>query len=59
MHVAIVGGGNAALCAAIAAKQHGAQVSLFERAPFELRGGNSRFTAGDMRTVYNGVKDLV
>ena len=59
MHVVIVGGGNAALCASIAAKQHGAQVSLFERAPFELRGGNSRFTAGAMRTVYNGVKDLV
>ncbi len=56
--VVVVGGGNAALNAAIAAREGGAQVLLLERAPFELRGGNSRFTAGAMRTVYNGVDDL-
>ncbi|TDJ35428.1 MAG: FAD-binding dehydrogenase [Gammaproteobacteria bacterium] len=56
--VLIVGGGNAALCAAISAAEHGARVTLLERAPFELRGGNSRFTAGAMRVVYNGTDDL-
>ena len=56
--VVVVGGGNAALSAAIAAREKGADVVLLERAPFELRGGNSRFTAGAMRTVYDGVNDL-
>jgi tricarballylate dehydrogenase len=56
--VIVVGGGNAALCAAISAAEHGARVTLFERAPHELRGGNSRFTAGAMRVVYQGVEDL-
>ena len=57
-HVVVVGGGNAALNAAIAAREVGTEVTLLERAPFDLRGGNSRFTAGAMRTVYNGVDDL-
>ena len=53
-----MGGGNAALNAAIAAREAGAEVTLLERASFDFRGGNSRFTAGAMRTVYNGVEDL-
>jgi tricarballylate dehydrogenase len=57
--VVVVGGGNAALCAALSAREHGAQVTLLERAPFDLRGGNTRFTAGAMRAVYSGVDDLV
>ena len=57
-HVVVIGGGNAALNAAIAAREGGAQVTVIERAPFELRGGNSRFTAGAMRTVYAGVAQL-
>jgi tricarballylate dehydrogenase len=56
--VIVVGGGNAALCAAIAAATEGARVTLLERAPEALRGGNSRFTAGAMRVVYDGVDDL-
>ncbi len=56
--VAIVGGGNAAFCAAISAREHGADVELFERAPYELRGGNSRFTAGAIRTTYEGVDQI-
>ena len=56
--VVVVGGGNAGLCAAIAAKEGGAAVHLIERAPEHLRGGNSAFTAGLMRTVYNGVEDV-
>ncbi len=42
--VAVVGGGNAALCAAIAAREAGASVVLLEHAPREFRGGNSRHT---------------
>jgi len=57
--VIVVGGGNAALCAAISARLEGASVVLFERAPATLAGGNSRFTAGAMRTVYNGLDDIV
>ena len=56
--VVVIGGGNAALNAAVAAAESDADVVLLERAPFALRGGNSRFTAGAMRTVYGGVEDL-
>ena len=49
--VVIVGGGNAALCGALAAAEKGAKVALIERAPEEKRGGNSRFTGGGFRMV--------
>jgi tricarballylate dehydrogenase len=42
--VLVVGGGNAALCAALSARRHAARVLLLERAPQHLRGGNSRHT---------------
>ena len=42
--VLVVGGGNAALCAAISACETGASVQLLERAPKPYRGGNSRHT---------------
>lgn len=56
--VIIVGGGNAAFCAALATQEHGQKILLLERAPEEESGGNSRFTAGAFRIVYNGVDDL-
>ena len=56
--VVVVGAGNAALCAALAAREQGATVTVLERAPEAESGGNSRFTAGGMRFVYNGVEDL-
>jgi tricarballylate dehydrogenase len=56
--VIVVGGGNAALCAALAAKERCERVLVLERAPEDEAGGNSRFTAGLMRVVYNGVDDL-
>src|SRR5216683_3039175 len=40
--VLVVGGGSAALCAAIAARRSGASVRLVEQAPASLRGGNTR-----------------
>lgn len=40
--VLVIGGGTAALCAAIAARQAGASVLLVEQAPRALRGGNTR-----------------
>lgn len=42
--IAIIGGGNAALCAAITAAEAGAKVLILETAPKTYRGGNSRHT---------------
>ena len=56
--VIVVGAGNAALCAALAAAEAGAKVVILERAPEEESGGNSRFTAGAIRLAYRGVEDL-
>jgi tricarballylate dehydrogenase len=56
--VVVVGAGNAAFCAALAAQERGARVLVLERAPEDEAGGNSRFTAGLMRVAYNGVEDL-
>jgi len=56
--VIVVGGGNAALCAALSAIENGARVLVLERAPISERGGNSSYTDGLMRTVYEGVEDI-
>ena len=56
--VIVVGGGNAGLCAALSAREQGASVLLLERAPVDERGGNSAFTDGLMRVVYDGVDDI-
>ena len=42
--VVVIGGGNAALCAAITAAELGARVLIMEAAPKDYRGGNSRHT---------------
>lgn len=57
--VIVVGGGNAGLCAAISARENGAEVLLLERGDGELKGGNTSFTAGAMRVAYDGVDDLL
>ena len=56
--VIVVGGGNAALCAALAAKEVANKVLVLERAPEDEAGGNSRFTAGLFRLAYRGPDDL-
>ncbi|MBB5703692.1 tricarballylate dehydrogenase [Ochrobactrum daejeonense] len=57
--VVVVGAGNAALCAALSAAEHGAKVLVVEAAPETERGGNSRFTGGAFRFAYGGVEDLI
>src|SRR5712691_10597082 len=56
--VVVVGAGNAAFCAALGAAEQGGSVLVLERAPEDEAGGNSRFTAGAFRCVYDGVEDL-
>jgi tricarballylate dehydrogenase len=42
--VLVIGGGNAAMCAALSARREGAEVLVLEGAPEHFRGGNSRHT---------------
>jgi tricarballylate dehydrogenase len=56
--VIVVGGGNAALCAALSAAESVKKILVLERAPEDEAGGNSRFTAGLFRVAYDGVEDL-
>jgi tricarballylate dehydrogenase len=56
--VIVVGAGNAALCAALSAREQGADVLVLERADRGRRGGNSAFTAGAIRVAYDNVDDL-
>ena len=53
--VIVVGGGNAAFCSALAARECGSRVLVLERAPLEVSGGNSRYTAGAFRFAYDDV----
>ena len=59
MHdVVVVGAGNAALCAALAAREAGASVLVLEKASRDERGGNTYFTGGGFRFPYGGVADI-
>jgi len=51
--VLVIGGGNAALCAALTAREAGASVLMLEAATIPMRGGNSRHTR-NMRTMHEG-----
>jgi tricarballylate dehydrogenase len=56
--VVVVGKGNAALCAALSARDTGVSVAMLEAAPIDESGGNSRFAGGVMRFAYSSVEDL-
>src|SRR3954464_914483 len=56
--VIVVGKGNAALCAALAARDQGARVAMLEAANEDESGGNSRFAGGVMRFAYASVDEL-
>ncbi len=56
--VIVVGSGNAALCAGIAALEAGSDVLMLEKADESMAGGNTKYTAGAMRFAYNGGSDL-
>ncbi|MFA3920886.1 FAD-dependent tricarballylate dehydrogenase TcuA [Ruegeria hyattellae] len=51
--IAVIGGGNAALCAALTAAEAGARVLILETAPKPYRGGNSRHTR-NFRCAHEG-----
>jgi len=50
--VVVVGAGNAAWCAAHAARERVERVLVLEKAPREQAGGNSYFSAGAFRLAY-------
>lgn len=56
--VIVVGRGNAALCAALAARERCERVLILEVASPEDSGGNSRYAGGLMRFSYEGIADL-
>ncbi len=58
LDVVVIGAGNAAANAALAAHGAGATVALIEVAPIDARAGNSAFTGGAFRFVHHGVDDL-
>lgn len=56
--VLVIGGGNAALCAALMAREAGASVLLLEAAPKEWRGGNSSHTR-NIRAMHEQPEDVM
>ncbi len=56
--VLVIGGGNAALCAALMAREAGASVLLLEAAPKEWRGGNSVHTR-NLRCMHEEPQDVL
>src|SRR6267142_5303337 len=57
--VIVVGAGNAALAAAVAARERGAErVVALEKAPRALRGGNTHYSGGLLRIAFNRAEEL-
>jgi tricarballylate dehydrogenase len=57
--IVIVGSGNAALCAGIAALEKGSEVHIYEKGDKDLAGGNTKYTAGAMRFAYENGNQLI
>jgi tricarballylate dehydrogenase len=58
LDVLVIGGGNAALCAALMAREAGASVLVLESAPREWRGGNSVHTR-NLRCMHDAPQDVL
>src|SRR5690606_19600347 len=56
--ILVIGGGNAALCAAISARRGGASVLVVEAAPKFYRGGNTRHTR-NMRCAHDSATETL
>ncbi|HMH76784.1 MAG TPA: FAD-binding protein, partial [Candidatus Udaeobacter sp.] len=57
--VIVVGAGNAALAAAVSAREQGAaRVLALEKAPRALRGGNTHYSGGLLRIAFDRAEDL-
>jgi tricarballylate dehydrogenase len=56
--VVVVGAGNAAFCAALAAREHAGRVLMLDKAPADRTGGNSFFTAGAFRVAYGSLDTI-
>ncbi|MCV3735210.1 FAD-dependent tricarballylate dehydrogenase TcuA (plasmid) [Rhizobium sp. TRM96647] len=56
--VLVIGGGNAALCAALVAREAGASVLMLEASPKEWRGGNSQHTR-NLRCMHDAPQDVL
>jgi tricarballylate dehydrogenase len=57
--VIVIGAGNAALAAATSAREQGAErVLVLEKAPPELRGGNTHYSGGLFRFAFDAPEDL-
>ncbi|KAJ3484330.1 hypothetical protein NLG97_g7080 [Lecanicillium saksenae] len=57
--VLVVGSGNAALVAALSARQAGARVAVFDAAPRSHFGGNSRYSSGIFRIPHGGLPSVL
>ena len=58
LDVLVIGGGNAALCAALTAREAGASVLILEAAPQAWRGGNSMHTR-NIRCMHEAKQDVL
>src|ERR1700719_2322581 len=57
--VIVVGAGNAALAAAVSARENGAEkVVVLEKAPREMRGGNTHWSGGVLRFAFDDPREI-
>ena len=56
--VVVIGAGNAAMCAAIAARENGAKTIVLEKSPEKEKGGNTTYTHGSIRFAYNNNEEI-